>query len=128
MANNSEFVLHSLWPAARFVFASLRQNVINSQNVARTLIQWRGTRRLGGQTMSLRIDELAEKIATLDPSEQEILLEKVAELNFQRGLTALSQKYRERLAKEGKLDQKADEVMAELGRIREEVAADDYRT
>ena len=78
--------------------------------------------------MSLRIDELAERIATLDPSEQEVLLEKVAELNFQRGLEALSQKYRERLVREGKLDQKADEVMAELGCIREEVAAHDYRT
>jgi len=44
------------------------------------------------------------------------------------GLEALSQKYRERLAKEGKLDQRADEVMAELKQIREEVATHDYRT
>lgn len=77
--------------------------------------------------MSLRIDELAERIANLDPSEQEALLEKVAELNFRRGLEALSQKYRERLAKEGKLDQKVEEVMAELKQIREEIAAHDYR-
>jgi hypothetical protein len=81
-----------------------------------------------GQTMSLRIEELAEKIAALDPSEQEILLERVAELNFQRGLEVLSQKDQERLAEKGELDQKADEVMAELEQIREEIAADDYRT
>jgi len=78
--------------------------------------------------MSLRIDELAEKIATLDPTEQEILLEKVANLNFQRGLEVLSQKYRDRLAEQGKLDHKIDEVMAELKQIREEIAANDYRT
>jgi hypothetical protein len=77
--------------------------------------------------MSLIIDELAEKIATLDPAEQELLLEKVAELNFQRGLEALSKKYRERLAKQGKLDQKANEIMTELEQVREEIAANDYR-
>jgi hypothetical protein len=76
--------------------------------------------------MSLRIDELAEQIAALDPPDQEALLKRVAELNFQRGLAALSQKYRERLAREGKLEQTADEVMAELKRIREKIAASEY--
>ena len=78
--------------------------------------------------MSVNIDELAEKIATLGLAEQEALLEKVAELNFQRGLEALSQRYRERLAKEGKLDQKTAEVMADLERIREEVATHSWLT
>ena len=77
--------------------------------------------------MSSRINELAEQIATLDPSDQEVLLTKVADLNFQRGLEALSQRYRERLAGQGKLDQTADEVMAELDQIRHEIAAHDYR-
>lgn len=77
--------------------------------------------------MSLNIDKLAEQIATLDRTEQEVLFEKVAELTFQRGLKSLSRQYRERLTQEGKLDQKADEVMAELERIREEVAAHDCR-
>lgn len=77
--------------------------------------------------MSLNIDELAEQIATLDRTEREALFEKVAELAFRRGLETLARQYRERLAYEGKLDQKADEVMAELERIREEVAAHDYR-
>jgi len=56
------------------------------------------------------------------------LWEKVAELNFQRGLEALAQQYRTRLAAEGMLDQTADTVMAELKKLREEIAADDYRT
>lgn len=77
--------------------------------------------------MSFKIDELAEQIAVLDPSEQEKLLEKVAELNFKRGLKTLSQKYRRRLAAKGKLAQKADEVMAELKQIREKIAVDEYQ-
>jgi hypothetical protein len=78
--------------------------------------------------VSLHIDELATTIAALDPEEQEALWEKVAELNFQRGLETLSQKYRARLAAEGKLDQTADTVMAELKKLREDIAANDYRT
>jgi len=77
--------------------------------------------------MLAQIDELAERIVSLDSSEQEILLNRVAELNSQRGLKALSDKYRARLAQEGKLDQKADEVLAELRRIREDIAARDYQ-
>jgi len=76
--------------------------------------------------MSMSIDQLAEQIAALDRAAQEALLEKVAELTFRRGLEALSQQYRERLAQEGKLDQTAAEIMADLERIREEVAAHDY--
>jgi hypothetical protein len=76
--------------------------------------------------MSLNIDQLAEQIATLNRREQETLLEKVAELNFQRGLKALSLQYRERLAQEGRLDQKAAEVMAELERVREDIATHEY--
>jgi hypothetical protein len=44
--------------------------------------------------VSSHLDELATRIATLDPAEQDALWEKVAELNFQRGLEALAQKYR----------------------------------
>jgi hypothetical protein len=78
--------------------------------------------------MHARIDELAEQIVSLDSLEQEMLLDLVAELKFQRGLKALSDKYRARLAREGKLDQRADEVLAELRRIREDIAASDYRS
>ncbi len=78
--------------------------------------------------MGLDIDELAAEIATLDPAEQDVLWEKVADLNFQRGLEHLSQKIRARLEGEDKLTQTADEVMAELKRMREDIAANDYRT
>lgn len=76
--------------------------------------------------MSLHIDQLAERIATLAPEQQAALFEKVAELTFQRGLESLAQQYRERLAREGQLDQDAEQVMTALERIREEVAARDY--
>jgi hypothetical protein len=78
--------------------------------------------------MAPQIDALAAEIATLDPEEQETLWEKVAALNFQRGLAELSRKYRACLAAEGKLDQTADAVMAELKQLREDIAAHDYRT
>jgi len=75
--------------------------------------------------MSLNIDQLAEQIVTLDQTKQMALLEKVAELNFQHGLVDLSQMYRKRLEKEGRLTQTASEIMAQLGQIREETAAHD---
>ena len=78
--------------------------------------------------MVLHLDALAEEIATLDPEEQGTLWAKVAKLNFQRGLEALSRMYRARLAAEGKLDQTADVIMAELKQLREDIAAHDYRT
>ena len=77
--------------------------------------------------MSVSLNELAEQIVALEPTEQEALIERVAELNFQRGLEALSQRYRKRLAQEGQLDQSATEVLAELAKLREEIAAHDYR-
>jgi hypothetical protein len=78
--------------------------------------------------MALPLDALAEEIATLDPIDQQTLWEKVAELNFQRGLEDLARTYQARLAAEGKLDQSAETVMAELKQLREGIAAHDYRT
>ena len=75
--------------------------------------------------MALPLDALAEEIATLDPTDQQTLWEKVAELNFQRGLEDLSRTYRARLAAEGKLDQTAHAVMAELKQLREDIAVHD---
>lgn len=72
------------------------------------------------------IDDLAREITSLDPSEQQALLEKVAQINFRKGLHDLSEKYRERLAREDRLNVPPDEVWAELHHIREEVAAHDY--
>ncbi|MCI0696094.1 hypothetical protein L0337_29350 [candidate division KSB1 bacterium] len=55
------------------------------------------------------------------------LSEKIRELQFQQELQALSQAYRSRLSKEGKLQQNAEEVMAALKQTREEIAANEYR-
>ena len=76
--------------------------------------------------MPYDIDKLAEEIVALDASKQEELFDRVAEMNFRRGLEALSQKYRERLSQKGALNQKAEEVMADLARLRQEIAADEY--
>ena len=72
------------------------------------------------------IDELARTITELPPSEQQALLDRVAQLNFQKGLNDLAEKYRARLAREGRLDIRAEQVWSELQRIREEVASRDY--
>lgn len=77
--------------------------------------------------MPHEIDELAEEIAALDPPRQEELLDRVAEMNFQRGLDGLCRKYRERLSQKGTLDRRAQQVMEDLARFRQEIAADEYR-
>ena len=53
--------------------------------------------------------------------------DKIRDLQFQQELQALSQAYRARLSKEGKLGQNADEVMEALKQTREEIAANEYR-
>jgi len=72
------------------------------------------------------IDDLANAITDLDPSEQQALLDKVAQLNFQRGLHDLAEKYRARLDREGQLNSPADQTWIELRRIREQIAGHDY--
>lgn len=65
------------------------------------------------------------KIKARTPDDQ--FSEKSKELQFQQELQALSQAYRARLAKEGKLQQNAEEVMTALKQTREEMAAHEYR-
>lgn len=72
------------------------------------------------------IDDLARAITALPASEQEVLLDKVAQLNLNNGLDALARKYRARLALEDRLEIPADQIWAELHRIREKVAERDY--
>ncbi len=79
------------------------------------------------ECMERAVEELAATIATLDAVEQEALWERVAALNLQRGLVALAEKYRQRLAKADTLQQSAEAVMAELQTLREDIAAHDYR-
>lgn len=53
-------------------------------------------------------------------------MDKVTQLNFQKGLHDLADKYRSRLASEGLLDVPVEDVWAELRRIRQEIADHDY--
>ena len=73
------------------------------------------------------IDDLADVITGLDPSEQQVLLDRVAQLNFQKGLHDLSEKYRARLARQNQLTSPTEQIWIELHRIREEIAEHDYR-
>jgi len=72
------------------------------------------------------IADLANVITTLNPSEQQALLDKVAQLNFQKGLHELAEKYRSRLAREHQLNSTPEQIWMELRRIREEIAHHDY--
>ncbi|MGH2542360.1 MAG: hypothetical protein ACRDIB_06180 [Ardenticatenaceae bacterium] len=76
--------------------------------------------------MTPTIEELAEAIASLEPSKQEELLNRVAALNFRKGLEQLSKRYRNRLAAEDTLKQKAAEVLSNLKEVREQIASDEY--
>jgi len=68
----------------------------------------------------------ASAITDLDPSEQQARLDEVARLNFQKGLHALSEKYRARLAHQNQLNSPPEQVWIELHRFREEIAEHDY--
>ena len=74
------------------------------------------------------IDDLASVITELEPSEQQALLDKVAQLNFQKGLHDLADKFRARLAREGLLNAPSEQLWAELHRIRQQIAEHDYPT
>ena len=72
------------------------------------------------------VDELAKTITALPREEQEALIDKLADLSFQKGLGDLSDRYRARLAREGQLDIPSEEIWEELRRIRNEVAERAY--
>jgi len=72
------------------------------------------------------LDDLAQTIIDLPQSDQETLINKVAQLNFRKGLSDLAEMYRRRLAAESRLNIPVDQIWTDLQRIREEVAACDY--
>ncbi|MDX6578305.1 MAG: hypothetical protein QOE96_4258 [Blastocatellia bacterium] len=72
------------------------------------------------------IDDLANVITEMDPAEQQTLLDKVAQLNFQKGLHDLAEKYRARLTRDNQLNSPPEQIWIELHRIREEIARHDY--
>lgn len=76
--------------------------------------------------MDTRVEKLAAEIASLAETEQRALLERAAELSLRRGLVELSENYRKRLQQQGEHDQAAKEILANLMRIREEIAAREY--
>ena len=76
--------------------------------------------------MTPKVEHLAVEIAALEEHKQQALWEHVAELDFRRGLYALSEQYRERLRQQGALDRSVEEILAELSQLREEVAGHDY--
>jgi hypothetical protein len=76
--------------------------------------------------MNARVEELAQQIASLSESDLQVLFERLKELSFRQELHALSDRYRERLKRQGELDEGADEIMRKLKRIREEIAAREY--
>ena len=76
--------------------------------------------------MTARVEKLAQQIASLNESELQALFERVEELSFRQELHALSDRYRERLKRQGELDEGADEIMRKLKRIREEIASREY--
>jgi hypothetical protein len=76
--------------------------------------------------MTARVEELAQQIASLNESDLQALFERLKDLSFRQELHALSDRYRERLKRQGELDESADEIMRKLKRIREEIAAREY--
>jgi hypothetical protein len=71
-------------------------------------------------------DDLANVITDLEASEQQALLDQVAQVNFQKGLHDLAEKYRARLARDNQLNSPPEQIWIELHRIREEIAQHDY--
>jgi hypothetical protein len=72
------------------------------------------------------VDELARTITALEPAAQQALIDKVAQLNFQKGLSDLADRYRARLLVENRLDVPPEQIWSELHRIRQEIADHDY--
>jgi hypothetical protein len=76
--------------------------------------------------MTARVEELAQQIASLEESDLQALLERVEELSFRRGINALSDRYRKRLAQQEKLNERAETIQLKLKQIREEIAFREY--
>ena len=76
--------------------------------------------------MTSEVEHLAVEISALEEHKQQTLWKHVAELDFRRGLYALSEQYQERLRQQGALSRSAEEILSELRTVREDVAAYDY--
>lgn len=76
--------------------------------------------------MTVRVEELARQIASLEESDLQALLERVEELSFHHGLNALSDRYRKRLEEMGEMNKGAETILLKLKQIREEIASREY--
>jgi hypothetical protein len=76
--------------------------------------------------MTERVEELAQQIASLEESDLQALLERVEELSFRRGINAVSDRYRNRLQQQGKLNEEAETILLRLKQIRQEIASREY--
>jgi hypothetical protein len=76
--------------------------------------------------MTERVEELARQIVSLEESDLEALLERVEELSFRRGIDALSDRYRNRLQRQGELNEGAETILLKLKQIRQEIASREY--
>jgi hypothetical protein len=76
--------------------------------------------------MTARVEELAQQIASLEEPDLQALLERVEELSFRSGINALSDRYRNRLDQQGKLNEGAETILLKLKQIRQEIASRKY--
>jgi len=76
--------------------------------------------------MTERVEELAQQIASLEESDLQAVLERVEQLSFRRGIDALSERYRKRLERQGKLNEGAETILLKLKQIRQEIASREY--
>ena len=72
------------------------------------------------------VEELAEEIARLSLADQERLLAQLEAITLQKGLHALAERYRDRLRRQGTLDESVEATWEALRKARDEVAARDY--
>ena len=76
--------------------------------------------------MTARVERLAAQVVGLDEDEQQALWVCVAGLTYRRGLRRLSEQYRRRLQRQGKLSHSAEEILAKLRQDREAIAQHEY--
>jgi hypothetical protein len=72
------------------------------------------------------IEQLAQELARLSLNEQRQAQRRAVQLRYQQGLARLSNMLRARLAAEGKQNQSAEEIWAELHNIRKSIANELY--
>jgi hypothetical protein len=76
--------------------------------------------------MTERIEKLAQQIASLEEADLQALFERIEELGFRRDINALSERYRKRLKGGAEFDAGAEEILAKLKQIRQEIASREY--